>query len=129
MVWNVKKRYSPRETNTVKWLFIRLIKYIISHQPAKLSTTMAFKNILKLFWRCANIKSDILKLVFKSIYVTSKLGLRIVRAPTFFHFNVFWKTLNILCQCQVPSITKKVTSYSLVLGQQPHIALELRNFH
>ena len=34
-----------------------------------------------------------------------------------------------LSQCLVPSITKKVISYSLVLGQQPLIALQIEYFH
>ena len=33
-----------------------------------------------------------------------------------------------LSQCLVPSITKKVISYSLVLGQQPLIALQIQIF-
>ena len=34
-----------------------------------------------------------------------------------------------LSQCLVSSITKKVNSYSFVLGQQPFIALQIQNFH
>ena len=34
-----------------------------------------------------------------------------------------------LSQCLVPSITKKVISYTLVLGQQPLIALKMQNYH
>ena len=34
-----------------------------------------------------------------------------------------------LSQCLVPSITKKVISYLLVLGQQPLIALQIEYFH
>ena len=33
-----------------------------------------------------------------------------------------------LRQCLVPSITKKVISYSLVLGEQLFIALSMQNF-
>ena len=32
-------------------------------------------------------------------------------------------------QCLVPYITKKVNSYSLVLGQQALIALQIQSFH
>ena len=34
-----------------------------------------------------------------------------------------------LSQCHVPSITKKVISYSLVLEQQPLTALQIQNVH
>ena len=47
----------------------------------------------------------------------------LVRALTSFHFNVFLKRFDMLSQCLTLSVTKKVISYSLVLGQQPLKAL------
>ena len=41
----------------------------------------------------------------------------------------FKKRYDMLSQCLVVSITKKVSSHSLVLGQQPLIALQIQNFH
>ena len=41
----------------------------------------------------------------------------------------FFKRFDKLSQCRIPSITKKVNSYSLVLGQQPFIALQIQNFY
>ena len=38
------------------------------------------------------------------------------------------KRFDMLSQSLVPSITKKVNSYSLVLGQQPFIALQIQIF-
>ena len=49
--------------------------------------------------------------------------LHIVRRLTFFHCNVFEKRFNTLDQCLVPSITKRVISYSLILEQKPFIVL------
>ena len=40
----------------------------------------------------------------------------------------FKKTFGMLSQCLVLSITKKVSSYSLVLGQHPLTALQIQNF-
>ena len=34
-----------------------------------------------------------------------------------------------ISQCLVPSITKKVSFYSLVLEQQPTAALQIQSFH
>ena len=52
----------------------------------------------------------------------------IVRALTSFHFNVFLSKFDKFIQCLLPSVTKKVISYSLVLEQQPLIALEIKKF-
>ena len=54
----------------------------------------------------------------------------IARTMAPFHFDVFsLKSKDILNQCLVLSITKKIISYWLVLGQQPLIALQKQNFH
>ena len=39
------------------------------------------------------------------------------------------KTFDMVSQCLVPYIGKKVNSYSFFLGQQPSIALQIQNFH
>ena len=52
----------------------------------------------------------------------------IVRGLTSFLFNVFLKMFDMLVQSLVPSITKKVVSYSLVLGKLPFTALQIKNF-
>ena len=39
------------------------------------------------------------------------------------------KRFDMLSQCHVPSITKKVISYSLVLEQQSLTALQIQNVH
>ena len=54
----------------------------------------------------------------------------IVGALTSFHFNFFLeKRFDMLNQCLLLSITEKVISYSLVLRQQPLIALQIQKFH
>ena len=55
----------------------------------------------------------------------------IVTTLTSFFFNAFFsKRFNMLNQCLVPSITKKVSSYLLLLGEQTLIiALQIQNFH
>ena len=52
----------------------------------------------------------------------------LAQALTSVHFNVFHKRFHMLSQCLVPSITKKVISYLLVLGQQPLITFQIQNF-
>ena len=47
----------------------------------------------------------------------------IVSALTSFYFNAFWKRFDMLSQPLVLPISKKVSSYMLVLGQQPPIAV------
>ena len=56
---------------------------------------------------------------------------RIVGALTSFLFNGFFlkKTFDMLSQFLLPYLTKKVNSYSLVLGEQPLITLQIQNFH
>ena len=44
-------------------------------------------------------------------------------------FNPAAEDFDMLSQCLIPYITKKVNSYSLVLGQQRLIALQIQNFH
>ena len=46
-----------------------------------------------------------------------------------FTLMLFKKRFDMLSQSILPSITKKVNSYSLDLGQQPLIALQIQNFH
>ena len=55
------------------------------------------------------------------------IGWVIVQTLMFFLF-VFLKNVNMLSQCLVPSITKKVISYLLTLGQPPLTALQIQNF-
>ena len=53
----------------------------------------------------------------------------LVWALTSFQFNVFLKKrFDMLSQCLVQSLTKKVISYSLGLGQQPLIILQAKNY-
>ena len=53
----------------------------------------------------------------------------IVGALTSFLFNVFFlKTFDMFSQFLLPYLTKKVNSYSLVLGEQPLIILQIQNF-
>ena len=42
---------------------------------------------------------------------------------------VFQKRFEMLSQCLVQSMTKKIIYYLLVLGQQPLIVLQIQNFH
>ena len=51
--------------------------------------------------------------------------LRSVAAPLTF----CKKWSDILSQCLVPFISRQIISYSLFLGQQPLIALQIQNFH
>ena len=48
----------------------------------------------------------------------------ILGALTSFYFSDFKKRFDMLSQCLVPHISKKVNCYSLVLGQKPLIALQ-----
>ena len=53
-------------------------------------------------------------------------------SPFFTRLQVFSpaaEDFDMLSQCLIPYITKKVNSYSLVLGQQRLTALQIQNFH
>ena len=52
-------------------------------------------------------------------------GTDVLSLSWFFLKNGF----DMVSQCFVLSVTKKVISYSLVLGQQQPIALQIQNFH
>ena len=69
--------------------------------------------------------SDLSEIIKKCQNIMTRM---VVRALTSFHFNVFSKRFNRLRQYLVMSITKKVISYLLVLGQQTLIALEMQIF-
>ena len=43
--------------------------------------------------------------------------------------NIYQYISDMLSQCLVPSITKKVNSDLLVLGRKPLIGLQIQNFH
>ena len=72
---------------------------------------------------------------FKSSYNNAKrfanCWLILIGALTPFHFNIFFlkKRFDMLSLCLVPSINKKVSSYLLLLEQQPFTALQIQNFH
>ena len=86
---------------------------------------LVFVFVIYMFWNGSCQLFSECEVIVKQLKSTSLL----VWALMSFNFNAFLKRFDMLRQCLVPSITKKVNSYSLVLGQQPLIALQIQNFH
>ena len=95
----------------------------------------------KIFYICCSLILWIFFLIFSiwcwyvdvlsvpSLRLCVLFFLLIVWVLTSFHLILFLKTVDMLSQCLILSITKKVISCLLVLGQQTLVAIQIQSFH